>query len=360
VLHLLNELRLSGAETLLSSAAPWFFKAGQSHEIVSLGAVLGDYEPVLRDAGYAVTHIPFAGSLAYARRLRGHMKASPAEVVHIHAERAFLMHGLIALSAGKRVVRSIHNTFEFEGRLRLVRGLERRLLAALGVSYIFCSQPTADNERARFGIGGKVVRNWIDNRRFKPRAPGAREAARAVLGIAPETFVVISVANWGPAKNQEAIVRAVRALSATSDILYLHCGDGAADLTARADVTEADPVRFIGPVRDVERYLAAADAFLSPSFFEGGPIALVEAAATGLPCVTTNVGIAVGMQGWPAVFFAKTSEASLIETIEAIRAVPAPELAPKTAALAERAGREFGAQQGAAGYMAVYDAALGR
>jgi polysaccharide biosynthesis protein PelF len=49
-------------------------------------------------------------------------------------------------------------------------------------------------------------------------------------------------------------------------------------------------VQFLGRVPDVKEYLAKADVIALTSISEAQPIALLEAAATGLPAVTTDVG----------------------------------------------------------------------
>jgi glycosyltransferase involved in cell wall biosynthesis len=49
-------------------------------------------------------------------------------------------------------------------------------------------------------------------------------------------------------------------------------------------------VQFLGRVPDVKEYLAKADVIALTSISEAQPIALLEAAATGIPAVTTDVG----------------------------------------------------------------------
>jgi polysaccharide biosynthesis protein PelF len=64
-------------------------------------------------------------------------------------------------------------------------------------------------------------------------------------------------------------------------------------------------VQFLGRVPDVNEYLARADVIALTSISEAQPIALLEAAATGLPAVTTDVGscreIIEGFDGDPVV-----------------------------------------------------------
>ena len=49
-----------------------------------------------------------------------------------------------------------------------------------------------------------------------------------------------------------------------------------------------DRVCFLGNREDVPRLLMGADCFLLPSLFEGLPLVLVEAQASGLPCVASD------------------------------------------------------------------------
>jgi glycosyltransferase involved in cell wall biosynthesis len=48
-------------------------------------------------------------------------------------------------------------------------------------------------------------------------------------------------------------------------------------------------VRFLGHRDDVPALLAASDAFVLPSLFEGTPLALLEAMATGMPVVSSAI-----------------------------------------------------------------------
>lgn len=49
-----------------------------------------------------------------------------------------------------------------------------------------------------------------------------------------------------------------------------------------------DDIVFTGVVSDVPEYMKAFDVFVMPSLFEGLPLVLVEAQASGLPCVISD------------------------------------------------------------------------
>ncbi len=50
-----------------------------------------------------------------------------------------------------------------------------------------------------------------------------------------------------------------------------------------------DRVRFLGVRRDISRILAAADLFVFPTFYEGLPVALLEALASRRACVASRI-----------------------------------------------------------------------
>lgn len=53
--------------------------------------------------------------------------------------------------------------------------------------------------------------------------------------------------------------------------------------------TEAGIAEYLGRTEDVRRFLEVADCIVLPSYREGTPRSLLEAAATGKPIITTNV-----------------------------------------------------------------------
>ena len=83
------------------------------------------------------------------------------------------------------------------------------------------------------------------------------------------------------------------AATARPKLVALIAGDGElrADLERRAAALGiADRVRFLGWRRDLATIYAATDVFLLTSRNEGTPVALIEAMASGIPGVSTDVG----------------------------------------------------------------------
>jgi glycosyltransferase involved in cell wall biosynthesis len=142
-----------------------------------------------------------------------------------------------------------------------------------------------------------IPSSGLDTARFHgSRTPGLnRKTTRAQLGADSQSVVVLMVArlvrNKGVLEFFEA-ARRVCALRPNSVFWLVGPADSEgkqavplADLDAHADV-----VRYLGPRSDVVDLMAAADVFVLPSYYrEGVPRVLLEAAATGLPIVTTDL-----------------------------------------------------------------------
>jgi glycosyltransferase involved in cell wall biosynthesis len=151
-----------------------------------------------------------------------------------------------------------------------------------------------------FGEGWKrdsrsrVVNCGVDLSAFPQGAAkeAARARARAAWKIPPEAFVVGHVGRFDPPKNHEFLLKvAIETMRRDSTTMLLLVGDGPLRETLRARVRQAaldDRVIFAGVTQNVPELLEAMDAFLFPSSYEGLGLALVEAQATGLPCVTSE------------------------------------------------------------------------
>ena len=120
----------------------------------------------------------------------------------------------------------------------------------------------------------------------------------------------------------------------------------------------ADRVDFMGKVEDVARFLHALDLFTLPSFEEGFPTSVLEAMASGVPVVATDVGgtgeiIQNESNGLLVPAGDKTALADAIKTLGS-----SAKLASKLAANARRTINEkFSVQRMVKDYQDLYDQA---
>ena len=110
------------------------------------------------------------------------------------------------------------------------------------------------------------------------------------IGIPEDAFLILSVGELLPRKNQQVIIRALGLLN-DKDIHYILCGKGN-QLTELQNLAKEihveNQVHFLGYRKDVLNIYAQTDLLAFPSMREGLGIAGLEAMYCGLPLVTSN------------------------------------------------------------------------
>lgn len=135
----------------------------------------------------------------------------------------------------------------------------------------------------------RVVPNGIDTTFFQPPTPEERQIARQALGILGPVFVVGSMGRLAPEKNFPLLILLAQRLP---ELQFLIAGEGPERPVLEALLVKAslgDRVRLLGQVTDRAGFYDALDAFVLPSLYEGLPMALLEAMASGLPCISSNL-----------------------------------------------------------------------
>jgi glycosyltransferase involved in cell wall biosynthesis len=227
-----------------------------------------------------------------ALRLARLIRERRPHIVHSHTVHANLLARVVRPLAAVRVLVCTAHSIDEGGRLR-------QLLYRL--TDPFCDLTTqvsqAGLERyVRVGAvpAGKIrfIPNGVDTARFKPERK-ARLALRKELGV-EGSFVWLAVGRLEPPKDYPNLLKAfARVAAEQAGAVLLIAGDGplrpAAQELARELGLERR-VTFLGIRRDVPQLMNAADAYVMSSAWEGMPMVLLEASASGLPIVATDVG----------------------------------------------------------------------
>jgi len=181
--------------------------------------------------------------------------------------------------------------------------LEDRLAPRLRSA--FCvREDAAKHYRSRYENLADTCRfqpTWADPRQFRPPSANERRAARArlsdELGLDEASRWLLMIGRLDAQKNPMLLLAALQRLvkSGQQDVNLLIVGEGQLRSQMEDVINQtglADRVRLLGlkSIEEVAELLHTADLFVMSSAYEGMPMAVIEALASGVPVATTRVG----------------------------------------------------------------------
>jgi glycosyltransferase involved in cell wall biosynthesis len=212
------------------------------------------------------------------------------QVLHghlFHANIASRLAGLVV--PAPVVISTVHSLAESSRRSAGVRyrDLAYRATNALADATVFVCTAAAERHLAANAAEPartQVIPNGVDTTLFHPD-PERRAHIRAELGLRDQEFVWLAAGRLMWKKNYPLLLRAMER-QAGATLLLAGTGPDENELRGAAPPN----VRFLGSRADIPALMNAADAFVLTSSVEGLPMVLLEAAASGLPCVAASVG----------------------------------------------------------------------
>jgi sugar transferase (PEP-CTERM/EpsH1 system associated) len=267
------------------------------HVIGAMRPVADEDVQPLCDSATRVLCIGKPGSKVQIGALATAIRTVRPDVVHsrnwaaieaIFAARATNVAGIIHSEHGLD-----HNTAVHEPRSRRII---RRIGFELADVVVSVSDVLRHIHAKRTGFSRDrihVIHNGVDTQRFAPN-PSSRTAMRNQLGFRPDEFCIGCIGNLTPVKDHMTLLRALAKGSGPTEFRVVFAGAGP-EQTRLTEFTAAHPVlrdrvMFLGRMHLVPELLNALDVYVLPSLTEGICNALLEAMATGLPCVATRTG----------------------------------------------------------------------
>jgi glycosyltransferase involved in cell wall biosynthesis len=146
-----------------------------------------------------------------------------------------------------------------------------------------------DPRKARVLASGSTC--GVDTDRFAPD-PAARETTRSELGIAEDDVVITFLGRLNRDKGVLDLAAAVAKLRPKPRTWLVMAGGDEEGLIGQIHEELAPgtiKLRYLGHIASPERILQASDIFCLPSYREGFPMSVIEAASCGVPAVASQV-----------------------------------------------------------------------
>ena len=287
VIQIIPMFGMGGAEIMCETLSYQLKKQGIGVIVVSLYDFKSAITERMEQAGIDIRYMKKKSGfdLSMIWKLRELFKKEAPDVIHTHLSSALYA---VPASVGLVVKRihTVHNIAEKE-LIKPVRWAYKFFYKHMGLI------PVALSEQVKISIIEEyeledtvvpVVYNGVDLSKCK-------EKVEYSIG---ERMKILHIGRFAEAKNHEGLLRAFRIFNEMypESELWL-VGDGALRSQIEAYVEENKlnkNVTFWGIQQEVYELLCSADVFCLPSIYEGMPMTIIEAMATGIPIVATRVG----------------------------------------------------------------------
>jgi glycosyltransferase involved in cell wall biosynthesis len=263
--------------------------------VISFSGRVGcDLDYMLEEAGIEVRYLGKHPGFDYRvyGRLDGVLKELEPDVIHTHLH--VLRYALPSMFLMKRVamVHTVHNLAEreIEPRGRLIQ----RYALTHGVKPVAVAEEVAHSLGAVYGIHRcRVIANCIPTDLYaNPRT--SRKDWRAKHGFGETDVLFACVARFAPQKNHVLLLKSFAegpARDPRAHMVLVGEGELRPQLEEQARKLNLwDKIHFLGLRSDIPDVLGAMDVFVLASDYEGNPLSVLEAMASGLPIVSTAVG----------------------------------------------------------------------
>jgi L-malate glycosyltransferase len=297
ILQIIDLLQWGGAQKMQVFLAEQLSSHDVELTVASLNASNGSPVPeYLRQRGVRVVVFPFPKFLSLRSfwGLFNFIRREKFDLIHMHLTYANIFGTLIGRLTGTPVIASLR-TAGYDPRYhRPLRQFIETVVVKYGAQRIMANgYAVAESGRKRFAPREiDVLVNAIDLP--APLSNRERRTLRSELTGDPSRPIVISVGRLDLPKGFPDLIRSfvtVQRINPRAALVI--AGDGPMDEELDALVKELHlegTVFLLGQRNDVSRLLEAGDLYVSSSHWEGLPVSILEAMASGLPILATEVG----------------------------------------------------------------------
>lgn len=296
VLNMFTIMDRGGAETMVMNYYRHIDRTKVQFDFLVHREQRGAYDDEIEALGgriYRMCPIYPQNFAQYKRELCAFFKAHPEyKIIHSHMSELgyFAFREAQRQGVPVRICHAHNAPHGFDMKMVMRTYLKKRMMPYL--THLFMCG--IDSGRWLYGAQNEsrfiMLNNAIDAAAYA-YAPAKRADVRQQLGLSDE-LVVGHVGRFNPQKNHPFLLEIFAALLKSEPnavLLLVGGGDDMPKMQAKAQALGiAEHVRFLGVRSDVAELMQAMDVFVFPSLYEGLPVTMVEAQASGLPCIISD------------------------------------------------------------------------
>ena len=254
------------------------------------------YDEIKKLGGKVIIIPPYQKVIKYHKALKKVLKEGNYKMVHSHINTlsVFPLFAAKCVGVPVRIAHSHSTSNKKEWKKTLMKNALKPFSKVFATHYMCCSE-----HAGRWLFGNKeydkgnvyLLNNAIDLDKFKYDEK-VRKLKRKELGIKDDTFVIGHIGRFVAQKNHTFLIDIFNEYhKKNKKIILLLIGQGPKEEEIKEKVNNlnlSDSVVFLGQREDANELYQAMDLFLFPSLYEGLGMVLIEAQASGLPCVCST------------------------------------------------------------------------
>lgn len=292
VLQIVTYMGRGGLETILMNYYRYIDRSKVQFDFLVHRDFEADYDKEILELGGRIYHVSrlVPWSKSYRNELKNFFKTHPEyKIVHVHQDCL----SSVALQCAKecgvpiRIAHS-HSSGAVKNLKYPIKIYYMRQIPAYATHMFACGKQAGDWMFS--GRKYKIVKNAINTEKYQYSDLVATQV-RNELGLNDE-MIIGHVGNFTPAKNHIFLLEIFQEILKKNykvRLLLVGGGDGLTSMKEKVyNMGWQDKVIFTGIRSDVNRLMQVMDVFVFPSLYEGLPVTMVEAQASGLPCVISD------------------------------------------------------------------------
>lgn len=292
VLQIVTYMGCGGLETMLMNYYRHIDRKQVQFDFLVHRDFEADYDKEIRALGGCIYHVSrlVPWSKSYRMELKRFFNEHPEyKIVHVHQDCL----SSVALQCAEecnvpvRIAHS-HNSNQDKNWKYLIKLYYMKQISNYATDLLACSKSAGN-----WMFGGRsfgILNNAVDAKVYTYSGTTAKEI-RKELKIG-DGIVIGHVGRFSHQKNHDFLIDVFcecTKLDPTVKLMLVGDGEEKSKIQEKVyDMKIQDKVVFTGVRLDVNKLLQAMDIFVFPSLYEGLPVTMIEAQASGLPCIISD------------------------------------------------------------------------
>lgn len=312
ILHIIDSLAVGGAEMLLVNTINSLID--YYHTIVILSNN-NDFKDVLfLKNKNSVNFISKGKTFKAIFDLRKILKENRIEIIHSHLFWSTLIARIACIGLNIKFIFSLHTVMSKDSfnNSKLMKWIEKFTYTKNQIVIAVSNTVLNDYDKI-IGLKGKrhVLYNFVDNSFFLPIDNHKKKVLSNMIKL-------VAVGNIKPVKNYNYLLDVFKNIDNSKFSLDIYgIGDGLITLKNLVDKYELN-ITFKGSSNQLASILPCYDAYIMPSLYEGFGVAPLEAMASGLPVLLSDIPVFREIANDEALFFDPNKKSDLIEILNRI------------------------------------------